>query len=260
MEIVGRLATGVAHEVKNPLAIIRLGIDYLSDHLPADDRSALVMADIRDSVGRADNVIKELLDFSRAKPLNRVAVRADSIVENAARLMRHELTRQNIEIVSRYDPSAGLILADSDRMVQVFINLLTNAAQAIGQDGRIEIVVRSLVVSEHELALLDRDFFALGDEAIVVEIADNGPGIPNENLGKLFEPFFTTKPLGAGTGIGLAVSRSIVTTHEAAISLVNRSKGGALATVTFRPYSAPRNWLNSCRRSSIDETAHPDRG
>ena len=187
MEIVGRLATGVAHEVKNPLAIIRLGIDYLSDHPPADDRSALVMADIRDSVGRADNVIKELLDFSRAKPLNRVAVRADSIVENAARLMRHELTRQNIEIVSRYDPSAGLILADSDRMVQVFINLLTNAAQAIGQDGRIEIVVRSLVVGEHELALLDRDFFALGDEAIVVEIADNGPGIPNENLGKLFE-------------------------------------------------------------------------
>ena len=235
LESAGRLAAGVAHEVKNPLTIIRLGVDYLSEQFSQESNKE-VLDDVRGAIDRADNVIKDLLDISRQQPLVRRPININQVIDNAIRLIKHKIERRNIAIVrSRNDPMP-LIYADPDRLVQVFINLLSNAAQAIGQDGNIEIVTRSICLSERDLELSGMSMFRVGEQVVAVEIRDNGPGFPTEYEKKLFEPFFTTKPMGEGSGLGLAVSRGIVIMHGGSISISNRPEGGASALLMFRVY------------------------
>lgn len=136
LESVGRLAAGVAHEVKNPLMIIRLGIDYLAKQF-SQDTNQEVLDQLRGAIVRADNVIRDLLDFSRKKPFARRPTDINQVIDNAIHLTMHETRRRNIAIVRYCDEPIPSISADPDRLLQVFINLLSNAAQAIGQDGSI---------------------------------------------------------------------------------------------------------------------------
>lgn len=235
LETAGRLAAGVAHEVKNPLTIIRLGVDYLAKQF-AQESNQEVLDDVRGAIDRADNIIKELLDLSRQNSFVRRPININQVIDNAIRFIKHKIERRNIAIVvSRNDPMP-LIYADPDRLVQVFINLLSNAAQAIGQDGSIEVVTRLICLSERDFELPGTSVFRIGEQVVAVEIRDNGPGFPAEYGKKLFEPFFTTKPMGEGSGLGLAVSRSIVIMHRGSISISNRPEGGASALLMFRAY------------------------
>ena len=118
--------------------------------------------------------------------------------------------------------------------MQVLINLLTNAAQAIGRDGSIEIVTRSMCLDERDLEQAETSVFRIGEPVVAVDVRDNGPGISAGHEKKLFEPFFTTKPVGEGSGLGLAVSRSIVIMHRGSIRISNRPEGGASALLMLR--------------------------
>jgi len=233
LESVGRLAAGVAHEVKNPLTIIRLGTDYLAKQFSQESNQE-VLDDIRAAIDRAEHVIRDLLDFSRQNPFAPRPTNINEVLDNAIRLIKHEIERRNIVIIRNRDDPMPPIYADPDRLVQVFINLLTNAAQAIGGDGRIEIVTRSICLSERDLEQTGTSTLRIGEPVVTVDIRDNGPGIPAEHEEKLFEPFFTTKPVGEGSGLGLAVSRSIVIMHRGSISISNRPEGGASALLMFR--------------------------
>ena len=233
LESVGRLAAGVAHEVKNPLMIIRLGIDYLAKQF-SQDTNQEVLDQLRGAIVRADNVIRDLLDFSRKKPFARRPTDINWVIDNAIHLTMHEIRRRNIAIVRNCDEPMPSISADPDRLLQVFINLLSNAAQAIGQDGSIEVVTRSIRLSERDLERSEGSALRLGEPVITVDIRDNGPGFSDEHKKKLFEPFFTTKPVGEGYGLGLAVSHNIVIMHEGSINIANRSEGGASALLMFR--------------------------
>ena len=233
LESVGRLAAGVAHEVKNPLMIIRLGVDYLSKQFPQEG-SREVLDDVRGAVDRADNVIKDLLDFAKPKQFARRPTDINQVIDKAIHLVKHEIKRRNIAIVEKRDAEMQQIYADPDRLVQVFVNLLSNATQAIGKDGSIEVVTRSISVSERDLERSEGNVFSLGEQVIAVDIMDDGPGFATEHEKKLFEPFFTTKPVGEGSGLGLAVSRNIIMMHRGSIDISNRSEGGASALVMFR--------------------------
>jgi PAS domain S-box-containing protein len=233
LESVGRLAAGVAHEVKNPLTIIRLGTDYLAKQL-SQESNQVVLDKIWAAIDRAEHVIRDLLDFSRQKPFAPRPTNINDVIDNAIHLIKHEIDQRNIVIIRNGDDPMHPIFADPDRLVQVFINLLTNAAQAIGQGGSIEIVTRSIRLSERDLEHAETSVFRIGEPVITVDIRDNGPGISAENEKKLFEPFFTTKPMGEGSGLGLAVSRSIVIMHRGSISISNRPEGGASALLMFR--------------------------
>ena len=233
LESVGRLAAGVAHEVKNPLAIIRLGIDYLAKQY-SQESNREVIDDVRAAINRADHVIMDLLDFSRQKPFSRRPININQVIDNAIQLVKHETKRRNIAVViNRIDPIAP-IYGDPDRLLQVFINLLSNATQAIGQDGSIEVVTRSILLGECDLVRSEADIFRIGEPIITVDIRDTGPGFSAEHERKLFEPFFTTKPVGEGTGLGLAVSRNIVIMHKGSINISNRSEGGVSVLLMFR--------------------------
>jgi len=233
LESVGRLAAGVAHEVKNPLTIIRLGVDYLAKQFSQESNQE-VLDKVRGAIDRAEHVIRDLLDFSRQKPFAPRPTNINDVIDNAIHLIKHEIDQRNIVIIRNGDDPMPPIFADPDRLVQVFINLLTNAAQAIGQGGSIEIVTRSICLSERDLEHAETSLLRIGEPVITVDIRDNGPGISTENEKKLFEPFFTTKPVGEGSGLGLAVSRSIVIMHRGSISISNRPEGGASALLMFR--------------------------
>jgi PAS domain S-box-containing protein len=233
LESAGRLAAGVAHEVKNPLGIIRLGTDYLAKQFSQESNQE-VLDDIRAAIDRAEHVIRDLLDFSRQKAFAPRPTNINDVIDNALHLIKHEIERRNMVIIRNRDDLMPPIYADPDRLVQVFINLLSNAAQAIGGDGSIEIVTRSICLSERDLEQAETSMLRIGEPVVTVDIRDSGPGISAEHENKLFEPFFTTKPVGEGTGLGLAVSRSIVVLHRGSISISNRPEGGASALLMLR--------------------------
>ncbi len=234
LESVGRLAAGVAHEVKNPLTIIRFGIDYLSRQMKQDVNQSEVLDDIRDAVWRADRIVKGLLDFASNKSISRVSIDLNEVVENALHLTRHDLELRQIEVVRELQDSLPRLSGDPDRLVQVFVNLITNAAQAIGHDGRITMVSRAISLGASDLVRDATGSFRIGDAVIVVEIRDNGPGLSEAVKSKLFDPFFTTKPVGEGTGLGLSVARNIMLIHDGTLVLRNNPEGGTAAILTFK--------------------------
>jgi signal transduction histidine kinase len=224
MESVGRLAAGVAHEVKNPLMTLSLGADYfLSRRLESPEEAQLVQ-DMKEAVHRASNVINVLLDYARPRPLQRTSEDIHEVIENSLALVRYQLNKQHVTVVREFDAALPPLLLDRTRIEHMFVNLFLNAMQAMPPGGTL--TVRTFPSSPPGS---DSDTPA----GVIVEVDDTGHGIVSENAGKLFEPFFTTKPPGQGTGLGLAIVRRIMEIHGGSIRLGNRKEGGARATLQF---------------------------
>jgi signal transduction histidine kinase len=217
METMGRLAAGIAHEVKNPLAIIQMGADYLAQALPPDDEKQPVINDIGDALGRAEAVINGLLDYSRSDDLALQPRQASQIIEESLKLVMHELRGRNIKYSLDIEADLPDVQMDTNKIKQVLINSYMNAAQAIGRDGQLTVIC----------ARLNKKF-------VRICVRDTGPGISAENLAKVFDPFFTTKPVGEGTGLGLSVSRNIVELHHGILDIHNLAEGGAEMTIDLR--------------------------
>ncbi len=234
LESVGRLAAGVAHEVKNPLAIIQMGIDYLRGVVNITGEDAQAMTDMEDAVTRADTVIKGLLDFSREKKLLKQKKDINEVIRESLRFVSHELKQRNIELKEYLEPTMPEFEMDPNKLQQVFINLFTNAAQAMGKDGHL--IVRSNIkaLNTDDLNADAAGIFRQGERAIVIQVEDTGPGIDEAKVAKVFDPFFTTKPVGQGTGLGLSVSRNIIELHGGTIVLRNRASDGASAVLMFK--------------------------
>lgn len=239
MESIGRLAAGVAHEVKNPLAIIQMGTDYLSGELDGaageSGESGAVLKDMDDAVQRADRVIRGLLDFSREGKLEPVPGRINDVIDRSLHLVEHEMRRRNIEVAADLSSDLPDLLMDANKLQQVFINLFMNAAHAMDRGGRLTVTTSLHRVSNPQELRQDHEgILKPGDEVVRVEVADDGPGIRPEHLTKLFDPFFTTKPVGEGTGLGLSVSRKLVSLHNGVMSMGNRPQGGASVVMLFK--------------------------
>ncbi|MCU7959853.1 MAG: response regulator [gamma proteobacterium symbiont of Bathyaustriella thionipta] len=234
MESVGQLAAGVAHETKNPLAIIQLGVEYLLDNEPHNETDQQVLEDIAEAVRRADTVVKGLMDFARESRIEAQAVDINRLIETSLSLIRHEARSRDIKVHSRLADKLPKFMADKDKISQVLVNLLMNATQSIGKNGEIDIIT-CYEKASRELLLDVPDKLHLSDRPLLqIIIQDNGGGIAEHDLRRLFDPFFTTKPVGEGTGLGLSVSRNIVQMHGGWLLLRNRSqKQGAEAILLF---------------------------
>jgi len=234
MESVGRLAAGVAHEVKNPLSVMRLGLDYVGGEVCNKPVLMEVLADMGKAVKRADTVINGLLDFSRESQLSRKNACINDIIENSLHLVRHELVQRNIEVIRRLDPELPGISCDENRMQQVFVNLLMNAIQAMKNGGTITAsTYRTVVRAQRDTQVVSGIRFEAGQPVIVAEISDTGPGVTPDALEKMFDPFYTTKPVGEGTGLGLSVTRNLVDLHQGAIEVKNRVPQGLCVMIMF---------------------------
>jgi signal transduction histidine kinase len=236
LESIGRLAAGVAHEVKNPLAIIQLGVNFLEATLDGNRDVKEVIGEMDEAVKRADGVIKGLVDFSRSEKLDLTVQDLNPIIEKSLNLVRHELIKGHITLETRLDNTISPVAVDRNKIQQVFINLFMNAVQAMEGRGNLAVSTTEKELSQKELPIISRrkNHFGAGDKAVVVEITDTGPGIPEDKLDKLFDPFFTTKPTGKGTGLGLSITRKIIDLHDAVIDIRNREEGGVAVNLLFK--------------------------
>ncbi len=235
LESIGRLAAGVAHEVKNPLALLLLGVDYLSQGIePGDPNVATILTQMRDAVDRADRIVRGLVDFSSQRALTREATGLGRVVDEVLLLVKHELTRSNVKVSVRIEKDLPPVFLDMSKFEQVLINLIINAVHAMSGTEAKQLKIRARAETLEGVARNEgartRELFRSGDRVVVLEILDNGSGIAPADAGRLFDPFFTTKPTGVGTGLGLSVARRIVELHGGLLALENRSDGaGAVA-------------------------------
>ncbi len=239
MQSIGRLAAGVAHEVKNPLGILRMGVDYLSKNLNASDENVgLILQDMADAIQRADGIILGLLDFAVPHALDAEPEDLNRVIEESLALVRHLAGEAQVRIERRLDSNLPLVRLDRNKIKQVLVNILTNAIHAMPDGGVLTVrsTTRQLDASEvdHQAGSRLADRFHAGETVAVVEVNDTGTGIPESILRQIFDPFFTTKPTGKGTGLGLTVTRKIVELHGGSIDLRNRKEGGAQATLVFK--------------------------
>jgi signal transduction histidine kinase len=220
MESIGRLAAGIAHEVKNPLMTITMAADYLAQVIPANEPDgASMLQDLRDAVERANRVISELLVFSRPGELVLMPEDVNALAEQALSMVKMEIVRNHIEVVRQFSEGLPALPMDRNKIEQVLVNIYMNAIHAMSKGG-------TLTVRTSPQPTLEQ-----GCSAVLIEIDDTGPGIPEHYLSKVFDPFFTTKPVGQGTGLGLGVSRQIIRLHGGSIELRNRPEGGVRASI-----------------------------
>lgn len=235
LESIGRLAAGVAHEVKNPLALLLLGVDYLSQGIEPDDPNVeKILQQMRDAVERADRIVRGLVDFSSQRSLSREPTQLSRVIDEVLLLVKHELTRSNTKVNVRIEKDLPLVFLDMSKFEQVLINLIINAVHAMAgvESKLIKIRARSESLEEvvKNQGARKREVFRSGDRVVILEIIDNGHGIAPSDANRLFDPFFTTKATGVGTGLGLSVARRIVELHGGELTLENREKDpGAVA-------------------------------
>lgn len=236
MESLGRLAAGVAHEVKNPLAQIMLAADFLKDSVPAEDAVVQsVLGDIRQAVLRADKIIRGMLDFSAPHDLCLRPQDINAVVQQSVLLLKPELLASHVEIETALGEGLPRIEIDETKIEQVFINVCANAIHSMPKGGVLSITtaVRELAEGSCRDGARTSEGLRAGDHVVVAEFRDSGHGIPPDKLAAVFDPFFTTKATGKGTGLGLTVSRKIVELHGGRLALENRPGGGVRATVIF---------------------------
>ena len=234
LKAIGQLASGVAHEIRNPLGIIMQGVSYLEQIIsPEAKEPHETLSIVKESAQRADRIVNSLLDFSRAAKLELHLEYIDSILESSLSLVKTEL--KNIEVVKEIQEDLPKVLVDKNKLTQVFINLFINAIHAMPEAGKLTIrsFVKQLERTRNSTNERSDDSFEAGEKFVVVEIEDTGMGISEENLKRIFDPFFTTKGPGKGTGLGLSVSRNIIIMHKGLIEVKSQVKKGTRVIITL---------------------------
>lgn len=197
-----QIASEAAHEVKNPLAVIKSGLYYLGRILPDNEKAQKTISQMDKATERAITYINDLLNFSRAPVLQISKVGLNDLLEKSMQELPAE-TLSAIEIERDFATDLPLILADPNRLLQVFFNLLKNAAEVMEGKGKLKIKSEKLKIKEEEI--------------VQIHISDTGKGMPEEDLKHIFDPFFTTK--GKGTGLSLAICQRIIEAHKGKIEV-----------------------------------------
>ena len=211
----GELTTGVAHELNNPLnntgLFVGNAIDFIELGVPDKGPIVRELRHALQQVGKATEIISHLRTFGRAAPVSREPISLRPVIERALSLVQEQLRLHEIEVTLDLGPEEPVVVGNPIQLEQVFINLLTNARDAVADSPRKAIRISSSV----------------GPAAVEVAFADSGPGIPPGLEQRIFDPFFTTKEVGKGTGLGLSITYGIVKEHGGTISVVSRPGEGA---------------------------------
>jgi signal transduction histidine kinase len=216
---VGEMATGLAHEIKNPLAGLSGALELLAEDLSGNPRQADVVGEMRHQVSRLTNTMESLLSFARPPKAKLRDTDLNATIEKVLFLVRQQRRLAAVHV----EPDLGdvpHVLADPSQLEQVFLNICLNACQAMGPSGG-------------RLTIRSRDT----DGRVIVDVEDTGPGIPDHVRPNLFKPFFTTKR--EGNGLGLAISARIVAEHGGNIGYRCPPVGGTIFTVALQPVKAP---------------------
>ncbi len=229
MAAFGLLAAGIAHDLGNPLSSIEMYLQLLQQGDLENEPRKMVHT-IREETARLGRIIRELVDFARRRRDEASLVSVQSVVEDTLRLLRHEPRMRNIEVHERFDPTCPPVEIVEDHLIQVTMNLLINAIDAMPEGGRLEVQTQAL------------------PNAVVLRVKDNGMGMDRTVLSRCFEPLFTTKEVGRGTGLGLSICRDI--TQEAGGNIELHSSPGRGTTAVVR--------LAECRLEATELPGEPE--
>ncbi|HVO67524.1 MAG TPA: PAS domain S-box protein [Syntrophales bacterium] len=203
---VGTFVAGIAHEIKNPLAIIIQGVEYLKDCTGPDELVVDVVDRVMKSAIRADSIVKGLLSFTRQTPIQTEEADIIPVIEETLSFIEYQLTSRHINVVRKYSPALPMVNIDSNQIKQVFINILLNSVEAMEDVGTITIIVEEI-----------KDDF--NQRYLQIVFADTGFGIYEDNIEKVFDPFFTTKDNWKNTGLGLSITKGIIGKHRGIIQI-----------------------------------------
>ena len=229
----GEMAAGIAHELKNPLAGIEVMAGLLRRQVPDSVDAQSLLADILSEAKLANAIVVEMLEFVRPIRLQVEQTDVTEVLHQAVTLAENKVKRGDVEVTVNVEPGLPMIDGDQHQLCQVFTNLLTNAFEAL--NGRGEVGVRATIEAVHQDPAFNLDAHT-PTPALVVDITDDGPGVPGEMSDRIFDPFFTTKP--QGSGLGLPIVRKIVDAHDGRIDLTSELGRGTRFRVTLPVSSA----------------------
>ena len=231
-----RLAAGLAHEIKNPLAILEMGLSFLGDQV-GDDENKAVVETMHDAIARANHVISDVMGLADSNTLTLTATALQELLEHTLRELKPALEKNGIrgELSSSGPlPSVPIDRAEFER---VLLNVCTNAIQAMPAGGVLKVRVESETLGPeiaHDSGNRSGRRFRTGDRIVRIEIEDSGVGILEENRSAIFDAFFTTKPTGTAVGLGLTVSRKIMELHGGSIEVRPVATGGTIVTLQLK--------------------------
>jgi len=220
LSALGLLAAEVAHEIRNPLTVIKMLFHSLDLNFKSNDPRARDVEVMREKMEHLNRIVEQILDFARSADPNFAPVNVNSVVEDLGLLTRHKLTNQNIDLVRDLDPHLPLVMADVTQLEQVFLNLTLNAVEAMPDGGCLKITTRS-VPAEREVPA-----------QVAIEFRDTGHGMTRAQCEKIFKSLLTTTKK-RGTGLGLAIVARIIEAHHGAIEVKSRKNKGATFTISL---------------------------
>ncbi len=218
----GAMIGGVAHELNNPLTSI-LGVSELLQDTETNETSRKQLAMMQQQARRAAEIVQNLTYFARPPAPGKSKINLVEVVERTLNLHAYSLRKNNITVDFLKEPGMPYALGDPHQLMQVFLNLIVNAEQAI-REARDKGTLRIRLARENN--------------SVSVSFHDDGPGIPKENIASIFDPFYTTKRPGRGTGLGLSICKSVMKEHNGSVEAANAPDGGAVFTVTL-PTAGP---------------------
>ncbi len=225
LSMVGTMAAGLAHEIKNPLGGIKGAAQLLKRELEAESPLIEYPQVMIREAERVNRIIEELLDLSRPQRALSSEVNIGQIINEIVLLQRQAFAEKKVKFIIYLDPSIPSILGNRNQLTQLFLNLIKNSGEAVAQGGEIRVTTR--IDSNYHLSTPGERTVQL----VQIIIEDNGPGIPPEQRERIFTPFYTTKT--GGTGLGLATCQKIVSDHRGLLSVKNRKEGGSAFTVSL---------------------------
>ncbi|NOX64355.1 MAG: PAS domain S-box protein [Chlorobi bacterium] len=212
LAVIGQLAAGVAHEIGNPLASIS-SLVQLMQRKNEDEQLSEQLKTIKENIDRISKIVRELVDFSRPPGEDKVLLAITDVLKTAVGIVKYDERVKNVEFITDMDSELPLINIVPDQLLQVFVNILINALDAIEGEGEIEVKT-----------YLENSF-------ICIDIKDNGCGMTQEVINKIFDPFYTTKSVGKGTGLGLSVSYGIIKKLNGNITVKSKLNEGSIFTI-----------------------------
>jgi len=224
MQAIGQLAGGVAHDFNNLLTAIFMQLDVLASRHPVGDPSYEGLNEIRQTSARAADLVRKLLAFSRKQTVQREILDLGELISEFEVLLRRVLY-EDVKLATEYGRNLPRVRADRSQLETAVMNLAVNARDAVRAHGGGKVTIRTARLTQEQARELGYPT-AQGDQALI-EVSDDGPGIPPEIRDKIFDPFFTTKPVGEGTGLGLATVYGIVKQSDGWIHLESRPGEGA---------------------------------
>jgi len=223
LSTLGTLAAGLAHEIKNPLGGIRGAAQLLEMELPSESELRDNVRIVVREVDRVNRIVEELLALASPRKLQLSRVNLHKVLGDIITLQKRSTGGRDVTFQQQFDPSIPPILADEGLLTQLFLNLIKNAVEAVEERGTIRIASR--VISDYSMTQKGER----RSRMVAIDVSDDGPGIPKEQLEQLFTPFFTTK--AKGTGLGLAICQKIVTEHRGMLKVESDPGKGTTFTV-----------------------------